>query len=176
MKNAIVFLIIIILFSCQEKTEGNNWNELTVAQIDSLNANGKLTKKFYPNMSGCGGALNGFYYKDKLVFIDATYSGELSYTRKKMYLNNLEFSKIIYQEHYPEMEKYKGKYPLKKYEFDPSKVTFADTIYEIEIGKKIGFKKTFENKILSTELDSTLLNKLIDCGNQMTKELESLNE
>ncbi len=191
MKIQILTLIILCLLSCKEKSKGNSesidvvttekdvkLDELvfTVAEIDSLISNKSLSELKYPNMSVCGGSLSGFYYKNKLVFIDATYSGELSYTRKKMYLLQSNFSKIIYQEHFPEMDKYKKKYPLEKYDFDPSKVTFADTIYEINIGQKNGFKKTYLNEILSTKADSTLINKLLDCGERMKTELKSVTE
>ena len=150
--------------------------EFTVQEIDSLRSNNMLSELQYPNMSACGGALKGFYYKDQLVLIDATYSGELSYTRKKMYVSKASFSKIIYQEHFPEMDKYRKEYPLEKYKFDPSKVTFADTIYEINIGQKDGFKKRYLKEILSKKADSTLIVKLLDCGEQMKLELVSMTK
>lgn len=149
---------------------------LSVTEIDSLNFKGKLTKRFYPDMSACGGTLNGFYYEGNLVLINAKYSGELGYTQKTMYLNNSEFIKIIYHEHFPEMEKYHKKYPLEKYDFDPQKVTFADTIYELILGKNIEFKKTYRDKILTREIDTALVEKLIKCGEQMKKELKSIRE
>lgn len=148
----------------------------TTIEIDSLYNNGILTEKFYPNMSACGGSLSGYYFDDQLVFIDATYSGELGYTRKKMYLAEKDFSKIIYQEHFPEMEKYKRKYPLNKYDFDPTKVTFTDTIYEIKIKPSLEFKKSYLNNVLSTKADTILIKKLIDCGNKMIAELNSIGE
>lgn len=176
MKYSTIFFLSIILISCQQKKEQINWNELTIEKIDSLNTVGGLNKKFYPNMSACGGALNGFYYKDELVFIDATFQGEISFTRKKMYLSNSEFIKIKYQEHFPEREKYEKNYPKDQFKFDPRKMTFSDTFYEFEFKDKIGFKKIFEGKIISTELDSTLLDELIDCGTRMKKELETITE
>jgi len=192
MKTQIFILTILCLLSCKEKSQKNSENvevadteksmvesdglRLTVVKIDSLISNKILSEIKYPNMSTCGGSLSGFYYKNKLVFIDATYSGELSYTRKKMYLSNSGFSKVIYQEHFPEMDKYRKKYPLEKYDFDPSKVTFADTIYEINIGQKNGFKKIYLNEVLSTETDSTLITKLLVCGERMKTELKSVTE
>lgn len=189
MRIPLFILSTFFILSCKQKTESNTHNiyspatqmeteqnesELTIAEIDSLNADGMLTKKFYPNMSFCGGALNGFYYKGKLVLIDATYSGELSYTRTKIYLSKSDFSKIIYQEHFPEMTKYKKEYPFEKYDFDPGKITFSDTIYQIDLGKNIDFKKTYKNRVLSTKIDSVLIKTLIDCGMRMKKELESI--
>ncbi len=180
-----------LLISCKEENKRNFKNAenskietefkseylaFKISEIDSLWQNGILTKKMYPNMSACGGSLSGYYFENQLVFIDATYSGELSYTRKKMYLTETGFSKIIYQEHFPEIEKYEKKYPSEKYDFDPTKVTFADTIYEIKIKPNLEFKKSYLDKVLSTEKDSTLINKLIDCGKKMIAELNTVKE
>ena len=180
-----------LLLSCKEENKRNFENAensiieteskseylvFKISEIDSLLQNGILTKKMYPNMSACGGSLSGYYFENQLVFIDATYSGELSYTRKKMYLTETGFSKIIYQEHFPEMEKYKKKYPLDKYDFDPAKVTFADTIYEIKMQPNVEFKKLYLDKVLSTKTDSTLINKFVDCGKEMITELNSVAE
>ncbi|WP_124981254.1 hypothetical protein [Nonlabens xiamenensis] len=191
MRISILILTLMLLLSCKEenKRDFENTENLIVEteskaeylnlnndEIDSLLQNGMLTEKMYPNMSACGGSLSGYYYENQLVFIDATYSGELSYTRKKMYLNKSGFSKIIYLEHFPEMEKYKKQYPLDKYDFDPAKVTFADTIYEIKIEPNVEFKKSYLDIVLSTETDSTLISKLLDCGKKMIAELNTVEE
>jgi hypothetical protein len=189
MRILILLLTLMLSLSCKENNKNNfddkesvkievksksEYINLDNGEIDSLLQNGILTEKMYPNMSACGGSLSGFYYGNQLVFIDATYSGELSYTRKKMYLTETGFSKIIYQEHFPEMEKYKKQYPLNKFDFDPAKVTFADTIYEIKIKPNTEFKKLYLDKVISTERDTTLINKLVDCGNTMITELNTV--
>src|SRR5690606_13442814 len=43
-------------------------------QIDKLKENKLLTKYFYPNMSGCGGAVYGFYVDSILKMIESRYS------------------------------------------------------------------------------------------------------
>jgi len=191
MKISISILTLILLLSCNQGNKSASDNEerieivaenkaeylvLNVLEVDSLMRKGLLTKKAYPNMSSCGGSLNGYYYRKQLVFMDATYRGELGYTRKKMYLTGTDFSKILYQEHFPEMEKYKNKHTLDKNDFDPIKVTYADTIYEIKFGPNIEFKKTHSNEIITTKIDSFMINRLVDCSRRMKEELNTVSK
>lgn len=155
-----------------EQSELENDFEFSSTEIDSLKTNGFLNKKEYSLMSTCGGGLDGFYFKDKLVFIDAIYKAEIGFIRQQLYLKGSEFSKIIYQEYFPEDEKYLKKYPLDKFEYDESKVTFSDTIYKINLGNNLSFEKTSKGKLISTKINNDLIRKLIDCGNVMKKELE----
>ena len=148
----------------------------TPTEIDSLFDNGILTKKFYPNMSACGGGLFGFYYNNELKLIDSKYQAELGYSSKKIYWNGNEILKIKYREYFAEWEKYEKNYPPKKVEYDPNKMTYSDTIYEITFGDKYEFKKIADNKLISTKTDSTLIEKLTDCGKRMKTELESIKE
>jgi hypothetical protein len=150
--------------------------DFTITEIDSLFDNGILTKKFYPNMSFCGGGLYGFYYNDELKLIDSKYQGELGYSSRKIYWNGDEILKIKYREYFAEWGKYEKNYPPEKVEYDPSKMTYSDTIYEITFGDKYKFKKIADNRIISTKTDSTLIEKLTDCGKRMKTELESINE
>lgn len=152
----------------ERKTELTNF---TIIEIDSLFDNGILTKKFYPNMSACGGGLYGFYYNDELKLIDSKYRAELGFSSKKIYWNGDEILKIKYREYFAEWGKYKKKYP--KDEWDESKMTYSDTIYQITLGDKYDFKKMVNQKVISTKIDSTLVKKLIDCGKRMKIELES---
>ncbi len=46
-----------------------------------------------------------------------------------------ELVKIIYYEHFPEWDKYYEKYPNLD-DFDPEKMTYSDTLYILEFGKK----------------------------------------
>ncbi|MDH7448404.1 hypothetical protein [Aquimarina sp. 2201CG14-23] len=196
MKLQITILLLILTFSsCKEKdrkkskTEKNKTDlkveniieqsnlktefEFSVVEIDSLKLNGFLKKKEYSLMSTCGGGLDGFYFKNKLVFINAIYKGESGFIKQELYLKGIEFSKIIYQEHFPEDEKYLKKYPLEKFKYDENKLTFSDTIYKIELGENTRFKKISNGKVISTKIDNELINKLINCGNIMRKELET---
>jgi len=124
-------------------------------------------------MSACGGRLYGFYYNDELKLVDSKYGAELGFSSKKIYWNDDEILKIKYREYFPEDEKYLKKYPLEKYEYDPSKMTYSDTIYETTFINKYEFKKMADSKVVSTILDSTLMKRLTDCGKRMKTELES---
>lgn len=150
--------------------------DFTPKEIDSLFDNGILTKKFYPNMSACGGGLFGFYYNTELKLIDSKYQAELGYSSKKIYWNGNKILKIYYREYFAEWGKYEKNYPPEKVEYDPSKMTYSDTIYEISFGDKYEFKKMANDKVISTKTDSTLIEKLTDCGIRMKTELESINE
>ncbi len=150
--------------------------DFTITEIDSLFDNGILTKKFYPNMSSCGGGLYGFYFNEELKLIDSKYQGEQGYSSRKIYWNGNEILKIKYREYFEEWGKYEKNFPPEKVEYDPSKMTYSDTIYEITFGDECKFKKMADNKIISTKMDSTLIEKLTDCGKRMKKELESINE
>ncbi|WP_405569065.1 hypothetical protein [Winogradskyella sp. Asnod2-B02-A] len=157
----------------EQKTE---LTDLTIMEIDSLYDNGILTKKFYPNMSACGGGLFGFYYNNELKLIDSKYQAELGYSSKKIYWNGKKILKIRYREYFAEWGKYERNYPPEKVEYDPNKMTYSDTIYEVTFGDKYEFKKMSDNRLISTKTDSTLIEKLTDCGKRMKTELESINE
>jgi hypothetical protein len=195
MKNSLkILLLILTLSSCKTETgketvelksdlekeikqeQKTELTDFTIAEIDSLFNNGILAKKFYPNMSACGGGLFGFYYNDKLKLIDSKYQAELGYSSKKIYWNGDQILKIKYREYFAEWGKYEKNYPPEKIEYDPSKMTYSDTIYEITFGDKFEFKKMTDNKLVSTKTDSTLIKKLTDCGKRMKTELESINE
>lgn len=150
-------------------------NDFRITEIDSLYDNGILTKKFYPNMSYCGGALYGFYYNGELKLIDSKYQAELGYSSKKIYWNGEQVLKIKFREYSAEWGKYEENYPPDKVEYDPNKMTYSDTIYEITFGDKYEFKKMADDKLVSRETDSTLVDNLINCGKRMKMELESVN-
>ena len=156
----------------KQKTELTNF---TIMEIDSLLDNGILTKKFYPNMSACGGGLFGYYYNNELKLIDSKYQAELGYSSKKIYWAGDQILKIKYREYFAEWGKYEKNYPPEKIEYDPSKMTYSDTIYEITLGDKYEFKKMADNKLISTKTDSTLIEKLTDCGKRMKTELATIN-
>ena len=191
MKNSLYILFLILgLISCKnesknelDKTEittpqfqETEAQEFTISEIDSLYFNGELIKKSFPSMSACGGGLYGFYFKDDLKLIDSKYQAELGFTSKKIYWNRNKILKIKYREYAAEWGKYEKKYPQKEFKYDPSKMTYSDTIYEIAFGDKIEFRKTSKKKIISKKLDTTLIKKLIDCGERMKEELESISD
>lgn len=142
--------------------------------IDKLKTENKLEKVFYPNMSVCGGGLDGYYLDKKLVLIDATYQAELGYSSRTLYINQDNFVKIIYREYFAEWEKYEKKYPSDKYEFDAKKMTYSDTLYTITLTTPTVFKKQAGNKTISNEINQTIIDNLVNCGQEMKKELNEV--
>lgn len=194
---------IILLLSCQSKEGRNSENSIKISenritggdkstnrkdnevwltehQIDSLTKEADrlfdqqlLTKYFYPNMSGCGGGLYGYYKDSTLCIIDAVYQGELGFSSRKMYWYDGRIIKINYREHFAEWARYEENYPADKFEWDPNKMTYTDTIYQITLGIKYQMQKMACNKIISEKQDSILINRLLNCGFEMKKELEN---
>jgi hypothetical protein len=144
--------------------------------IDKLKAENRLVKISYPNMSGCGGGLDGYYLNKKLVLIDATYGAELGFSSRTIYIDQDKFLKIIYREHFAEWGKYEKNYPSDKFEYDPTKMTYTDTVYTITLSNLTVFHKQSDNKIISTKLDQSLLERLISCGQQMNLELQEVTK
>jgi hypothetical protein len=142
--------------------------------IDKLRTENKLVKVFYPNMSFCGGGLNGYYLNKQLVLIDATYGAELGYSSRTIYVNQDKFLNVIYREHFAEWGKYEEKYPHDKFKYDPTKMTYTDTVYSITLTNPIVFHKIAGNKIISNKLDQSLLDRLLSCGQQMKIELQEV--
>lgn len=62
--------------------------ESYVEYVDSMVEQNLLEKREYPNMSKCGGALNGYYLNDSLVLIDAIYGAELGAIFNTWYILN----------------------------------------------------------------------------------------
>lgn len=157
----------------ENKSQSNEKSfQAYILQIDQLRKQGKLKKYFYPNMSFCGGGLYGYYLGDELIYIDATYGADMGYSSKKIYWRNNSIIKIIYHERYAEWGKYQEKYPNHK-NIDPSKMTYTDTTQIIEFDKKIRYQTLFKQKKSTSMIDSLSINRLIECGKTMKKELES---
>lgn len=142
--------------------------------VDKLRAENKLVKISYPNMSGCGGGVDGYYLNESLVLIDATYNAELGFSSRAFYINQDKFSKVIYREHFAEWGKYEEKYPHDKFDYDPTKMTYTDTVYLITQANPTVFHKKADNKIISNKLDQNLIDRLLSCGQQMKLELQEV--
>lgn len=144
--------------------------------IDKLRAENKLVKIFYPNMSGCGGGVDGYYLNKNLVLIDATYNAELGFSSRTIYIAQDKFLKIFYREHFAEWGKYEENYPHDKFEYDPTKMTYTDTVYSITLANPTVFHKKAGNEIISSKLDQALLDRLLSCGQQMKLELQEVTK
>ncbi len=140
--------------------------------MDQKQKTGKFQAFAYPEKSTCGGALTGFYEEDQLVMTKAKNSGEAGYTDRLIYWNGNHIIKMILLEHTPDMDEYFDKYPLEKFEFDMDKLTYHDKRYEITLGTKPKIEISLDGRKLSNQVDSNLVNNLIDCGIFMKAELE----
>jgi hypothetical protein len=169
----LLLLFIATTFFGQTMTEKRI--EKYVNTIDSLKKKNSLQKISYPDMVACGGALYGYYQNEKLVLIDAQYQAELGFSSRTIYLMDTIFVKIIYREYFAEWGKYFNKYPSDKYEWDPTKMTYTDTLYSITLCKPPLFVKKAQTKIINKTEDQKLLQALISCGNEMKKQLEKIN-
>lgn len=162
-----------------EKTKIKLLSTLNKAKIDSLTseldklmAEKSLSKYSYPDMSGCGGGVYGYYSDSTLLIIDATHKAELGHTRRKIYWSEERPIKITYREHFAEWKRYDEKYPSEKYDWDPSKMTYTDTTYQITLGKEHQMLKMANGKQISKNLNAALANRLIDCSFEMKGELK----
>ncbi|MGV8947707.1 MAG: hypothetical protein ACOH1N_14865 [Lutibacter sp.] len=144
--------------------------------IDKLRAENKLVKISFPNMSGCGGGVDGYYLNRNLVLIDATYNAELGFSSRTIYIDQDKFLKIIYREYFAEWGKYDQNYPADKFEFDPKKMTYTDAIYSILLTSPTVFHKKVDNKIISNKLKQSLIDRLVSCGQEMKLELQEVIE
>jgi hypothetical protein len=175
MKN-IVYIFILLTNLTFEQTVKLTEPEIEkyAKSVDKLRAENKLVKISYPNMSGCGGGVDGYYLNENLVLIDATYNAELGFSSRAIYIDQDKFLKIIYREHFAEWGKYEEKYPHDKFEYDPTKMTYTDTVYSIALTAPTVFQKTAGKKVVSNRLDLTLLDRLLSCGQQMKLELQEV--
>lgn len=158
-----------------------NGQNLTISEIDSFTkiidkhkAENKLIKVFYPNMSACGGGVDGYYQNGDLVLIDSKYQAELGYSSRIVYLKNNVILKIIYREYFAEWGKYAKNYPSDKYEWNPSKMTYTDTLYTIKFSTPTNYVKSSKQKIISKKPNQDLIKNLVSCGHEMKKELQEV--
>jgi hypothetical protein len=142
--------------------------------VDKLRTENKLVKISYPNMSGCGGGVDGYYLNGNLVLINSRYNAELGFSSRTCYIEQDKIIKIVYREHFAEWGKYEKNFPPDKYEWDPTKMTYTDTVYSIFIGNTTVFHKKTDNKIISNKLDQTLLDRLVSCVQEMKLEIQEV--
>jgi hypothetical protein len=168
MKTCIAILLLLpgsILFAQKPKQIAKY-----VKTVDMLKSQDSLQHFSYPNMSFCGGAIDGYYLNGKLVYIESTFQAELGYQSRKVYFKDTAIYKIVYREHKPEWQKYKEKYGD---DLIPSKMTYADTLYTIVLGKRKRFEKTSGTILISKEPDLKLIRELVMCARRMKFELET---
>lgn len=148
-----------------------------VKTVNELKNQNGLDKRSYPDMSACGDRFDGYYLNKKLVLVDATITTESGCSSKKFYIDQGEFVEIVYQESFPEWNKYNQNYPSERFESDSSKMTYIDTVYTISFTTpKILAIKQSGNKIISREADKKLIEQLVKCGDDMKHKLTEINQ
>ncbi|MBI1221607.1 MAG: hypothetical protein GC180_03300 [Bacteroidetes bacterium] len=150
--------------------------ERYVQWVDQLKVEHQLDRISYPNMSGCGGAVDGYYFNQKLVLIESIYNAELGFSSRKYYLEQDSFVKIIYHEHFADWDRYQADYPPDKFDFDASKMTYTDTLYSIFLAHPAVFYKTAGNHLISKNPEQPLLDRLLSCGQEMKNELHEVTD
>lgn len=131
-----------------------------------------LKRYSYPNMSHCGGSLDGLYDGDKLIRIESTYGAEFGFSSKDVDFVDNKVVTISYREYFADYDKYRLKYP-KDEGFDEKKMMYTDTLYVFNFGKVNSCKIYAKKKLVSTKIDESLLNRLLACVETMKDELES---
>lgn len=168
-----IVLFLLLTMNLYSQTLTKSSVNLYVKNVDSLKVIGKLNKYFYPNMSYCGGALYGFYNKDKLVLMEATHGGEFdNFISYKIYLKDSLVYKIVFRQHIAEDDKYGKKYP-KDEQIDEKKLTYSDTTYTVLMTGKLIFIKSSRGKIVSKVPNEILIERWLDCARKMQSELAS---
>lgn len=130
-----------------------------------------IVKYFYPNMSSCGGALYGYYDGEELVKIDATYGGELGFSRKTIDYREGKIVRIRYIEHFPEPKYYEEKHQGQT--IDLRKIKYCDKRIDIDFYPVEKMRTYMNNKRVKTVISREELDRLIDCSKQMELELET---
>jgi hypothetical protein len=175
MKNTVYILIFLTNLTLGQTVKLTELEiEKYARSIDKLRTEDKLVKISCPNMSRCGGGLDGYYFNKKLVLLDATYGAELGFSSKTFYIDQDKFLKVIYRECFAEWEKYGQNYPTDKFEFDETKMTYSDTVYSIILANPTVFHKKANNKIITNKIDQSLLEMLVNCGQEMKLELQEV--
>jgi hypothetical protein len=153
---------------------------LTVGEIENYCEQVKLKldknelKKFtYPNMSECGGGLDGYYDNNNLVYIDATYGAEFGYVQRTYFLKDNEYYKITETRYLPadKVDNYCAKNKTKTGECDYKNMPYDNTITTIIFSRDKILTVSKNNKKIITTDTSRLLKELTDCGESMKKEL-----
>ncbi len=161
------------------------WSEKEIEtyadSVDALKNKNQLITTSCMRMMVCSGSNDGYYLNDELVLLDGTYNAELGYSSRKFYFYKGQVVKIVYREHYAEWGRYAERYPPDSIEWDPSKMTYTDTLYKINLGTTTNFYKSAGQKIISTKINQELINRLLNCSvdmreaqSELIKQVDSL--
>lgn len=147
--------------------------EELITQIDKEIEARALEKVDAKESSHCAGMFEGYYADSELVYTTSRIEHELkAYSTRDVYWSHDEILKIVYKEHLPDWDKHQEKYPPNIYGAKLDKMIYGDTLYEVTFGPKGHFhKRTAKGKLLSNEIDTRLLLKLLECAHSMKRQL-----
>ncbi|MCW8913665.1 MAG: hypothetical protein OQJ96_04930 [Flavobacteriales bacterium] len=170
----IILLIILSSFTASNTySQTDNFSEIDslTKEIDSLRINGYLNKVEYPDMSSCGGYLQGYYLDTNLINITSIYSAEAGHISEDVYFKNGNAIKIVFKQHSAEWEKHSLNYPQENAAANYKNMTYTDTTYQIYLTAPPNMLKYSKSKLVNNKLDSVLLEQLISCYKSMILEL-----
>ena len=174
--------------SCQEhgnsdsrKTKSKKTQNSRVNQVDKTKNDDtsifqsnqdfpKVERYSYPQMSFCGGSLEGLYSNDELIRIESTYGYDMGYSEKNIDFKKGRITKIEYREHYADWEKYNQRYGNDG-DIDLSKMTYVDTLYSLKFEPKRQFNIYSGKKKVNRQVSKELIDRLFECTASMQKEL-----
>jgi len=131
----------------------------------------KVERFSYPQMSFCGGGLEGIYSNDELIRIESTYGYENGFSEKNIDFTEGKITKIEYREHYADWETYNQRYGKEEGDIDPSKMTYLDTLYILKFEPIRHFTIYSGKKRVQQQVSKELIDRLLDCTATMQKEL-----
>jgi hypothetical protein len=133
----------------------------------------ELERFFYPDMSYCGGSLYGYYDKNKLVYIDATYGAELGYIQKIYFIKDSVYFKIVETNYQPAdmVDEYCKTHKTKTGECDFKNMPFDKIVTTVIFSNNRIVARTKNGKKSELKNTADIIESLIDCGQIMQKEL-----
>ncbi len=154
--------------------------ENQVKRIDSLVLAGAPQQISLPYMDHCGGGVVGYFQDTNLIFIDATYNGELGNTSQKVYWSGEDIVQVIYHAHHADWEKFEKDFPQDEvkydFEFETNNMTYIDETFYITYSTNNYTVQEFDGGTLidiNEEGDNLeTFNSLKSCGWSMRSNLE----
>jgi hypothetical protein len=135
--------------------------------------NVKIERFEYPQMSYCGGALEGIYSNDVLIRIESTYGYDMGYSEKNIDFKDGLITRIEYRQHDADWVKYNQRYGSEEGDIDPSKMTYFDTLYVLTFKPEREFIIYSGKERVHREVSKELIQHLLDCTAAMKTELRT---
>jgi hypothetical protein len=154
-----------------EKNQDSEINQDDTTTFHTNQGEPKVERFFYPQMSFCGGSLEGLYSNDALIRIESTYGYDMGYSEKNIDFKKGRITKIEYREHYADWETYNQRYGDEEGDIDASKMTYVDTLYILKFEPIRQFTIYSGKKRVQQQVSKELLDRLLDCTATMQKEL-----